>query len=76
MDTRPHSGREGDRHERIGRALNDFLERQARGEPVPEADLLEAHPDLADDLRDNLKRITSSRKKGLPCARPAIRSRR
>ena len=39
------------RDERIGRVLNEYLDRKQRGDPVCEAELLEAHPDLAEELR-------------------------
>jgi serine/threonine protein kinase len=39
---------------RIGRILNEFHDRRARGEHVSEAELLAAHPDLADELREHL----------------------
>lgn len=39
------------RDERIGRILNEYLDRQQRGEPVNERELLEANPDLADELQ-------------------------
>lgn len=41
------------RDERIGRVLNEYLDRKQRGEPVDAEDLLAAHPDLADELRDH-----------------------
>ena len=39
---------------RVGRALNDFLDRRARGEGVSEAELLARHPDIADELREHV----------------------
>ncbi len=36
---------------RVGRILNDYVDRKARGEPVDQADLLDRHPDLDNDLR-------------------------
>ena len=39
------------RDERIGRILNEYLDRQQRGEPASERELLEANPDLADELQ-------------------------
>ena len=39
---------------RVGEALNDFLDRRARGEAVSESELLARHPDLADELRAHL----------------------
>ena len=38
------------RDARIGRIVSEFLDRRARGEAEPEAELLARHPDLADDL--------------------------
>jgi len=42
------------REEQIGRILNEFLDRRARGEPVSDQDLLKQHPDLANELREHL----------------------
>ncbi len=42
------------RDARIGRIVNEFLDRRRRGEPAAEADLLREHPDLAEELRDHL----------------------
>ncbi|MBN2560162.1 MAG: serine/threonine protein kinase [Phycisphaerae bacterium] len=42
---------EGARDARIGRIVSDLYDRKARGEPMPEAEILAAYPDLADDLR-------------------------
>ncbi len=39
---------------RVGRALNDFLDRRARGENVSEAELLAQHPEIADELREHV----------------------
>ena len=39
------------RDERIGRILNEYLDRRQQGNPVSEQELLEAHPDLAEELR-------------------------
>ena len=39
---------------RVGRVLNEFLDRRARGEAVSEVDLLAEHPDIADELREAL----------------------
>ncbi|MBI4579227.1 MAG: hypothetical protein HY718_05960, partial [Planctomycetes bacterium] len=36
---------------RIGRIVNEYLDRKQRGEPGREQELLEANPDLADELR-------------------------
>ncbi len=41
------------RDERIGRILNEYMDRAQRGEPVNEQELLEANPDLADELREH-----------------------
>lgn len=41
------------RDERIGRILNEYLDRARRGEPLDEQQLLEANPDLADELREH-----------------------
>ncbi len=52
------------RDERIGRILNEYLDRARRGEPVSEAELLEANPDLADELREHfgmVRHVKSSR---------------
>ncbi len=38
---------------RIGRILNELLDRQQRGEPVGEQEVLDANPDLADELREH-----------------------
>ncbi len=43
------------RDARIGRILDDFLTRRARGERVSEAELLAQHSDLGDDLREHLE---------------------
>ena len=43
-----------ERDARIGRIVNEFLDRRRRGEPVAEADLLREHPDLAGELREHL----------------------
>ena len=39
---------------RVGRILNDFLDRRAAGEQVTDEALLAAHPELADELREHL----------------------
>jgi len=41
------------RGERIGRVLNDFLDRRARGERVVQEQLYASYPDLADELRNH-----------------------
>jgi hypothetical protein len=40
---------------RIGEALNEFIDRRARGEPVSEADLIDQNPTFGDDLRRHLE---------------------
>jgi WD40 repeat protein len=40
------------RDERIGRILNEYLDRAQRGDPVDEQELLKANPDIADELRE------------------------
>ncbi len=40
---------------RVMQVLDDFLRRRAAGEPVSEAALLTAHPELADELREHLE---------------------
>lgn len=45
------------RDERIGRVLNEYLDRKLRGEAVSEQDLLDAHPDLADELRAHFEMV-------------------
>ncbi|MBU0638497.1 MAG: serine/threonine protein kinase [Planctomycetes bacterium] len=42
---------------RIGRALNEHLDRRARGEPASESDLFSRYPDIADELRRHLARL-------------------
>ena len=49
-DTVNHDARD----QRIGQLLNDYLDRQARGEAEAQALFLARHPDLADDLRSHL----------------------
>jgi serine/threonine protein kinase len=39
---------------RVGRVLNEFLDRRARGEAVSEADLLAEHPEIVEELRGYL----------------------
>jgi serine/threonine protein kinase len=39
---------------RVGRVLNEFLDRRACGEAVSEVDLLAEHPDIAEELRGYL----------------------
>lgn len=41
------------REAEIGRILNDYLDRKGRGEAVSEQEFLQAHPDLATDLRSH-----------------------
>ncbi len=49
------NGREDElRDARIGKILSDYADRRAAGEAESEAELLAAHPDLADDLRMHL----------------------
>ena len=50
------AGRDGSetRDIRLGQVLNDFLDQRARGQAVSEAEFLEQHPDLADELREHL----------------------
>ncbi len=43
-----------DHAERIGRILNDFLDREARGEAVSVGDLLRNNPAYADELQEHL----------------------
>ena len=57
--TQPSNG--GDREAGIGRVLDDFLSRRARGEIVTEAELLARHPDLAEELRGHLEMLHSLR---------------
>lgn len=45
------------RDERIGRILNEYLDRKQKGEPVSEQDMLNAHPDLADELREHFAMV-------------------
>ena len=45
------------RDERIGRILNEYMDRAQRGEPVDEHELLEANPDLADELREHFAMV-------------------
>jgi serine/threonine protein kinase len=45
------------RDTRVGRILNDFLDRRAGGEPVSETALLAQHPDLAGELRECLELV-------------------
>lgn len=40
---------------RIGRIISDFLDRRARGEQISEAQLLADHPDVADEVRKELR---------------------
>lgn len=40
---------------RIGKVLNDFLDRKTHGETVSEADLIGQYPEFADDLRRHLR---------------------
>lgn len=44
----------GPHDEQIGRILNDFLDRKSGGEPVSADDLLAAHPEFAEELRQHL----------------------
>ena len=39
------------RDERIGRILNEYLDRRQKGDAACGEELLAAHPDLADELR-------------------------
>ena len=55
-DTTEHT-----RDARIGRVLDDFVTRRARGETVAEDDLLAAHADIADDLREHLAMLRGFR---------------
>ena len=43
---------------RVVRVLDEFLRRRKSGEPVSEAALLAAHPELAGDLREHLELLT------------------
>lgn len=38
---------------RIGRIVNEYLDRKRRGEPVGEQELLDGNPDLAEELREH-----------------------
>ncbi len=60
----PNTPKSPSRDERIGRILNDFHDRRARGEPVSQEELLAAHPDLADDLRPYLEMLGDLRSEG------------
>ncbi len=42
-----------EREMRIGRIINEYLDRKQRGDAASEQDLIEAHPDLADELREH-----------------------
>ncbi|HPD30756.1 MAG TPA: serine/threonine-protein kinase [Phycisphaerae bacterium] len=45
------------RDERIGRILNEYLDRAQRGEPVDEQELLKTNPDIADELREQFSLV-------------------
>ena len=60
------AGKEDLRDARVGRVLNEYLDRRARGEGEPQAELLARHPDLADHLRlhlDMLRELAPSSSK-------------
>lgn len=52
-----YSNEEEIRFALIGALVNEFVDRRARGETVSETELLSAHPDLADDLREMLESL-------------------
>lgn len=64
MPTGTHSLPDDSRDERVGKVLNDYLDRRARGEPVSDAELLAQHPDLADELRAHLGLVRELRPPG------------
>lgn len=45
------------RDERVGRILNEYMDRAQQGNPVDEQELLDANPDLADELRTHFVAI-------------------
>lgn len=52
------AGEETDlREAEIGRIVNDYLDRKGRGEAISEAELLEAHPQLAADLASHFELV-------------------
>lgn len=68
MPTGTHSLPDDSRDERVGKVLNDYLDRRARGEPVSDAELLAQHPDLADELRAHLGLVRELRPPGAQIA--------
>ncbi|MGD8453406.1 MAG: serine/threonine-protein kinase [Phycisphaerae bacterium] len=50
-----------EREERVGRVLNEYLDRRSQGEAADEAALLAAHPDLAEELREHLALLADLR---------------
>jgi serine/threonine protein kinase len=62
-----------DRDAQIGRIINEYLDRKQNGDAVSEEDLLQAHPDLADDLRAHfgmVRQVISVSSPGSPLADP------
>ncbi len=60
----PNTPKSTSQDERVGRILNDFHDRRARGEPVSEERLLAEHPDLANDLKPYLEMLGDLRSEG------------
>lgn len=55
METRTHRWNEDEVHERLGRIVNDAVERRSRGEGVDIDALCAEHPDLAENIRAHLE---------------------
>ncbi len=54
----PTSMDEADRHdEHVGRVLNEYFDRKARGEAEPVEQLIADHPEVADDLREHFEAV-------------------
>jgi len=63
------------RDERLGRILNEYLDRAQRGEPVDEQELLQANPDLADELREHfgmVRQVSAVTSHGTEAGGPAF----
>ena len=50
-----------EREARIGRIVDEFVSRRARGERVSESALLAQHPDIAGELREHLELLRDLR---------------
>ena len=50
---------EQDRDVLLGRLVDEYFERRARGEPVNEAELLADHPELAEEFKAHIEAVQS-----------------